>query len=850
MKRFSIFFKTLFLGLIFSFNHLNSQVALAFNGVNNYVSTNGSPVLNNLPRTVDAWIKTTSTITTQMVICDWGSTTPNGCRFTLNVINNKLRIEVGGVGFTGTTNVNTGQWCHVTAVYSPSITSGANAFLYLNGALEAAATFTGYTVLTTTTTVGFRIGVRSDGINFFNGSIDEVKVYNYPRTQTQIAADTIEYCGPQSGLVAYYKLNEGIPTANNTGSITATDYSGNANHGTLNSFTLTGAASNWVPGRITNAAPSIVSNIGNNICTGTSFSLSTNALTNYTWSTGNSSATLISVSPTVTTTYSVSAMNVIGCLVSSALTVSVNNAAPTLTILSLQNPICLGASASFTATGASSYTWSGGILNGQLFTPSSTATYTVFAANACGTASAVQSITVAPLPVNVSANSSVVCSGYTCNLTAGAAASTYTWMPGAQTGSSIIVAPFAASIYTVTAGNGTCIGTQTIQISTLASPTITASSSLVTICEGQSVGISAGGAGTNGTYTWSQGAGNTASVTVSPSVTTLYSVIGTNSLGCTSTAQLPVLVLAKPSFSITSAGTLICSGETVTLYASGANSYTWNTGANTFSLAQMPTSPYQVYTATATGISNSCTATETIAVAVIIPSVTFASSLNVCIGAVATLTANGASSYTWNGIPLGSNATQTVSPLSNSVYTLIAKTSSLNTNCFSTHYTSVQVNPLPSLTVIASPTVICKGNASTLTVIGASTYTWSGLSSNLSQVQITPTTSTTYSVLGQNGFGCIGQAQVLIKVNICGALNEQQNHILLNVYPNPANDIIQIETELEMQIELYSLDGSLLKTFFVNQQLHEIDVADQKSGVYFLRAHNESINLLKKIIIQ
>ncbi|MCC6372496.1 MAG: LamG domain-containing protein, partial [Bacteroidia bacterium] len=520
------------LALFLNSTKVRAQVALAFNGSSNYVSTNGTPVIGNQARTVDAWIKTTSSITTQMVICDWGVITPNASRFTMNVINNKLRIEVGGVGFTGTTNVNTGQWVHVTAVYSPSITSGANAFLYLNGNLEAAGSFTGYAVLSTTNTVGFRIGVRVDGINYFNGAVDEVKVYNYARTQAQVAADTLEYCSAQPGLVAYYKLNEGVPNANNTGSTTAIDYSGNGNNGTLNSFTLTGTTSNWVPGRVSSGASLISASPANYICSGNSVSLTTNASSNYTWSTGNTTSTLIAITPTSTGNYSVTVTNTLNnCTMASVITITVNSAPPTVTVLASQNPICTGASTSFSATGAVSYSWTGGIVNMQLFTPTVTTSYTLSAANACGVVNSVHSISVAPLPVTATAGTTSVCQGYTCNLTASAAATTYSWLPVSQTGSSIVVSPSSTTIYTVTASNGTCVGTQTLQLNTIVTPSVSINNSVVSICIGQTTSITASGAGTNGTYSWSPGAGNSATVVVNPTVTTLYTVYGTNTLG-------------------------------------------------------------------------------------------------------------------------------------------------------------------------------------------------------------------------------------------------------------------------------------------------------------------------------
>jgi hypothetical protein len=170
----------------------------------------------------------------------------NGSRFTLNVIyNGKLRIEVGGNGFHGTTNVADGNWHHVAVTYNHSATTKFT--LYIDGAVEASGNTT--VPVNTSATGGFQIGRRNDGINFFDGIIDEVRVWNVVRTQAEIqAAMNSEFCAIPAGLVAYYKFNQGVAGAANAGITTATNAVG-SNNGTLNAFALAGSTSNWVAGK-------------------------------------------------------------------------------------------------------------------------------------------------------------------------------------------------------------------------------------------------------------------------------------------------------------------------------------------------------------------------------------------------------------------------------------------------------------------------------------------------------------------------------------------------------------------------------------------------------------------------
>jgi hypothetical protein len=113
-----------------------------------------------------------------------------------------------------------------------------------------------------------------------------------------------------------------------------------------------------------------------------------------------------------------------------------------------------------------------------------------------------------------------------------------------------------------------------------ASPTISVNSG--TICSGSSFTILPSGANT---YTYSSG-----SNIVAPSISSSYTVSGTGLNGCKSfnNAVSSVTVMALPNINI-SGYSDICKGESTKLKASGAQSYTWNTGINTTTLVVQPT---------------------------------------------------------------------------------------------------------------------------------------------------------------------------------------------------------------------------------------------------------------------
>lgn len=239
--------KKIILGLAFILSFgLNgfSQNGLALDGVNDYVQTNITSLTGTQSRTIEAWIKTSS-VTSQRVVVDMG-TMPLGTRFTFNVLQGKIRIEIGGGGINSVTSVDDNQWHHVAVTYDN--TASTKFKLYVDGVLDASGNITAATVNTAAGT-GLMVGRRNDGVNYFSGLIDEVRVWNTVRTAAEIQANKDNQLCNTTGLAAYYKLNQGTANGTNTGITTATDDSGNSNNGTLTNFSLSGSTSNWTTGK-------------------------------------------------------------------------------------------------------------------------------------------------------------------------------------------------------------------------------------------------------------------------------------------------------------------------------------------------------------------------------------------------------------------------------------------------------------------------------------------------------------------------------------------------------------------------------------------------------------------------
>lgn len=291
---------------------------------------------------------------------------------------------------------------------------------------------------------------------------------------------------------------------------------------------------------------------------------------------------------------------------------------------------------------------------------------------------------------------------------------------------------------------------------TVSACTLTASPS-ASICSGGTASLGASGAVT---YTWSPSAGlssvNAASVTASPAATTVYTVSGTNGSGCTSSATVQVTVNAAPALTASPNAT-ICAGNAATLSASGASSYTWAPGASlsASSGATVTATPATSTIYTITGASSSgCTSTYTLSLTVTGQPTLTATGGTLCSSSSVSLTASGASSYTWSpaaGLSATSGATVIATPSVTTSYTVSGNVGT----CTGSAVVTASVVPL-SVSVTSSSGTYCPGGSPvSLTASGASTYSWSppaGLSATSgATVAASPAGTTTYTLTGTNG---------------------------------------------------------------------------------------------------
>ncbi len=547
------------------------------------------------------------------------------------------------------------------------------------------------------------------------------------------------------------------------------------------------------------------------------------------WSSAQTTSVITGLNAGVRT---VTVTNSNGCTATN--TVNITQPASALTTATaVTNVLCFGNS-----TGAATVTASGGV-GGNTFLWSSAQTTSVISglnagirtvtvtnSNGCTATNTVVITQPSSLSVTINPASPVICSGSSQTLSGspsgGTGGVTYLWNTGATT-QSISVSPLTNTNYTLTITDANSCTLSAVKIVTVnTTPTITVNNGA--ICSGSSFTMTPSGAST---YTY-QGGSNV----VSPTASTSYTVIGTSAQGCVgNTATSNVTVNALPI--ISAPAQTICAGATGTLTASGASTYTWNTGSNSNFITASPvtTTNYTVNGTSAQGCLGSAIVTT---ITVGAGPVIVVNSPSICAGNSATLTASGVTTFTWN---TGANSNSiVVTPTTNTTYTVSGNL--LGCGVGANNTSTVSVNALPNVSVVSSETnILCVGQSATLTAGGANTYVWLPVTSSGTSIVISPTITANYTVTGTSAQGCSANAVITQSVDACTGVKNTFNPTFdVVVYPNPSNGIFNIQLPNESTIEVTDELGRLILKEKANAGNYQLNLGKNVNGIYFVKA--------------
>ena len=338
---------------------------------------------------------------------------------------------------------------------------------------------------------------------------------------------------------------------------------------------------------------------------------------------------------------------------------------------------------------------------------------------------------------------------------------------------------------------------------------------------------------------------------VSPTTSTNYQVVGDNNFNCKSTSGVIVLVTPAPLMSAGANKTNICLGTSVVISAGGANTYTWQPGNITSPSATLFPNASTIYTAVGTNTTTGCTKTKTVSVSVFTLGLAVSSNTSVCIGGSVTLSASGASNYSWTNSPQGQF--YSVSPNATTIYSVSAITPSAGINCPVSNTVQVIVNTLPTITAVPNRTQVCKNETATLTASGAQTYTWNTLQTNASFTDKATSTTTqyNYTVTGTDANGCVNTATVGLKVSTCTGIEELVAAGRLAVFPNPAKAEVFVQYAKDASLSLVNEIGQVIAVAqHIAGSTTRFAIDQLPRGVYFIRLENEKSGLMEKVIIE
>ena len=549
-----------------------------------------------------------------------------------------------------------------------------------------------------------------------------------------------------------------------------------------------------------NPNPNLQASNNQNICEGTAIALNATGAETYTWSNGVQNTQVFI--PDTSATYYVTGSNNYGCSSIDSTLVTVNSNP----ILNTSGPqeVCSGATVTLSASGASSYDWSGAIINNQPFTVYTSNVYQVtgFDQNSCSSTAQV-TITVNETPISNAGNDNIItCTSNQNGVSIGAPPNSsvnYNWSPPtglSSSNSSLTDAnPSSTTIYTLTSTNNSngCTSSDYVTVFVDNQPPISSAGNDNTItCTSNQNGVSIGAPPNSSVnYNWSPPAGlsssNSSLTDANPSSTTIYTLTSTNnSNGCTSSDDVTVFV--DNQLPISNAGldkTISClinqNGATIGSSPNSLINYSWSplvglSSPNTSLTNANPTTTTS-YTLTSTDQTNGCSSydnltvfvdnSEPIAFAGNDNTINCSSNIN---GLEIGIPPSSNTSYSWTP-QIGLNNSNISSPLAipdNSTTYVLLVTNDIN-GCSSTDDIIITVDNNIPIVNAGDDISICAGESLALNGSGQGNVSWSP-SFNLSSATVldplsNPNTSTLYTLSITALNGCQNSDEIMITVN-------------------------------------------------------------------------------------
>lgn len=373
------------------------------------------------------------------------------------------------------------------------------------------------------------------------------------------------------------------------------------------------------------------------------------------------------------------------------------------------------------------------------------------------------------------------------------------------------------------------------------------------LCEGATLNLEATSGLAGVDYHWS-GPGGFSTTTQNPVISNaaitasgVYTVYTTYQSCTSAQVTTTVVVNAKPVATVTAAGnTTICQGDNIVLEANTGNGfvYQWMNNNNPISGAvndnyvANTNGSYSVIIQNASGCIDTSATVDVTVITAPVSVISYTGSLTICAGKSIMLSApSGAGySYQWykDGVAISGETNLDYAAVADGTYTLRVTAGS---GCFAfSNGVTVTVVP-PTYPIISE-----SGN--TLSTSGFTAYQW-----YLNNNPIPGATSASYTVT-QNGFytvqgtdagGCATMSAIASVQGLSvGSLTINEKDV--QIYPNPAADMIHIKAPASLNTQIRNVQGQLILT---KAGVNDINVSGIANGVYMITLTDADGNTVK-----
>ncbi len=547
--------------------------------------------------------------------------------------------------------------------------------------------------------------------------------------------------------------------------------------------TATGMVMNANDGPVSgcNVANVVITPTGNTTgCNLDTVSLSTGSYSHYIWSNGSTGQSTGYLLVQQTTTYFVTVTDSNNCTGTVSITITVNHVPPQPGFMQGDTSVCPNSQQTYSispVSGANYYQWT--LPSGWSGTSAGTSiTVTVgnqggyvrvVAVDSCGISLAsVRHVSILTGSVTISGNTfPAVCGpngAALVHIVSGLGPFTYTWSP--ITNSNATVTGLDAGNYTCTvAGANGCTATIILTVTGTgvpAQPGIISGPGTVCANSQQTYSIAPVAGATS--YTWSLPNGwtgvsnSTAIVVTTGTIGGVITVTANDSCGSSPAQLLQVTVGGSVNPTIFATDTVICQGDSVTLYVNAAVTYLWSNGATT-QFTQVYTGG--TYTVTASG-SNGCTGTDTQVISIgqgPNVQVTAGGPTEFCQGGSVTLTAFGGVYYSWST----GATTASITVSSTGYYQVVATDFSGCSGMSVPVFVMAYQNPSPTIGA-NGPTTFCSGGNLTLSSMG--TYTLYNWSTGATTHDIVVNATGVYMLTVTDANGCTGMDSIAVSTSV------------------------------------------------------------------------------------